>query len=623
MCGIFGIALADSQIARELFEQSLSLIHHRGPDFTGINYDDVSNVGLGHKRLSIVDLTELGSQPMSSDNLSYEIIFNGEIYNFKELKKELISLGYSFKSQSDTEVLLNSYVEWGPNSVSRLKGMFSLAIFDKRKKTIFLSRDRVGEKPLFYSLYKNNFFFCSEIKPILNYEKQLNKIDPYSFSYLFEHGFTKGDRSIFKNIHKLTPGNSLEFDLVNRSYKIINYWSITKQIQSKLSNTPVCSEEKLVNKLEARLESAVKSQLYADVPIGIMLSGGLDSSLITAIASRFKKNINTFTVTFPGHGRFDESNHARLIAEKYNTNHFQVEAKEINPEIIEKLAYFFDDPIFDSSMIPTYLVTKEISSNFKVALSGDGGDELFGGYNHYNRLLKLRSFSAFIPLSMRKYINNLAQNFMPIGSRGRKTIELFSTNFHTSFPNTNEFFSTKEQKYFFRNEFFDVSKYNNENNYIDGFDYPLGAMLHDFKNYLPDDLLVKVDRASMANSIEVRAPFLDKDLVEFAFTEVPSSLKVSNQNKKILLKKLALKILPSTFSIDRKQGFSIPLGNFLLEKKWIEYFSQIISDADPSLINQSKCIELLEDRARIYQNAGRLFGLVFYINWMKKINASF
>jgi len=623
MCGIFGIALANSQISRELFEQSLNLIHHRGPDSTGIKHDDIINVSLGHKRLSIVDLTKMGSQPMSSADLSNEIIFNGEIYNFRELKLQLTSLGYSFKSQTDTEVLLYSYEEWGLHCVSRLKGMFSLAIFDRKKKTIFLARDRVGEKPLFYSLYKNNFFFSSEIKPILNYEKQLNKIDPCSFSYLFEHGFTKGDRSIFKNIHKLLPGHSLEFDLVNRSYKIINYWSIAKQIKSKILNAPVCSEEKLVNKLEARLESAVKSQLYADVPIGVMLSGGLDSSLITAIASRFKKNLNTFTVTFPGHGRFDESNHARLIAEKFNTNHFQVEAKEINPEIIERLAYFFDDPIFDSSMIPTYLVSKEISSNFKVALSGDGGDELFGGYNHYNRLLKLRAFSTFVPLSMRKYINNLAQNFMPIGSRGRKTIELFSTNFHTSYPNMDEFFSTKEQKYFFRNEFFDESKYNNENNYLDVFDYPLRAMLHDFKNYLPDDLLVKVDRASMANSIEVRAPFLDKDLVEFAFTEVPSSLKVTNQNQKILLKKLALKILPSTFSIDRKQGFSIPLGNFLLEKKWIEYFSQTISDADPSLINQPKCIELLEDRGRIHQNAGRLFGLVFYINWMKKTNASF
>ena len=197
MCGIFGIALDNSQISRELFEQSLNLIHHRGPDSTGINYDDISNVSLGHKRLSIVDLTELGSQPMSSANLSNEIIFNGEIYNFRELKLQLISLGYSFKSQTDTEVLLYSYEEWGLNCVSRLKGMFSLAIFDRKKKTIFLSRDRAGEKPLFYSLYKNNFFFCSEIKPILNYEKQLNKIDPYSFSYLFEHGFTKGNRSIF------------------------------------------------------------------------------------------------------------------------------------------------------------------------------------------------------------------------------------------------------------------------------------------------------------------------------------------------------------------------------------------------------------------------------------------
>ncbi len=623
MCGIFGIALADNQISRELFEQSLNLIHYRGPDSTGISYDDVSNVGLGHKRLSIVDLTELGSQPMSCNNLSYEIIFNGEIYNFREIKQHLISLGYSFKSQTDTEVLLYSYAEWGTDCVSRLIGMFSLAIFDKNKKTIFLSRDRAGEKPLFYSLYKNNFFFSSEIKPILNYENQLHKIDPCSFSYLFEHGYTQIDKSIFKNIYKLAPGNSLEFDLVNKTYEIINYWSIEKKIKTNIKKKLAYSEAGLINKLEAHLESAVQSQLYADVPVGVMLSGGLDSSLITAIASRFKKNINTFTVTFPGHGRFDESDHARLISAQYNTNHYQVEAKEINPEIIEKLAYFYDDPLFDSSMIPTYLVSEEISSNFKVALSGDGGDELFGGYNHYNKLIKLRAFSNFVPLPIRKYTNNLVQTFMPIGSRGRKTIELFSTNFNTSLPNTDEFFSTKEQKYFFRNEYFDEAKYHSKNTHNDIFDYPLGTMLNDFKNYLPNDLLVKVDRASMANSIEVRAPFLDKNLIEFAFTEVPSSLKVNHQNKKILLKKLALKILPSTFSIDRKQGFSIPLGNFLSEKKWIEYFAQTILDSDSSLINKPKCMALLEDRRRIYQNAGRLFGLVFYINWMKKINVSF
>lgn len=626
MCGIFGISLANTPVSKKLFAESLDLINHRGPDMTGIRHDESGNIAFGHKRLSIIDLSDLGSQPMSTPNSSYQIIFNGEIYNFKEIRNDLEKLNYSFISQTDTEVLLNSYAEWGPDCVKRIKGMFAFAIFDQKKKTIFLSRDRAGEKPLYYSIHDGNLFFCSEIKPILNFEKKLNIIDSEAFAYLFDHGFTQRDKSIFKNIYKLKAGHSLTFNIQDRGYEIHNYWSLPKKINECYADKSQVSESDLLQELEKHMERAVKSQLDADVPIGIMLSGGLDSSLITAFASRFKEKINTFTVSFSGHGVFDETSHAKLIANAFDTNHHELEARAINPEIIKDLTYYYDDPMFDPSMIPTYLVSAAISKNFKVALSGDGGDELFGGYNHYSKLARLKKYSTFMPYFFRQSLNNLSQNLLPLGFRGRKTVELLSSNFSDSYPNTNEFFSDKEQEIFFSNFFLNKDISLSESAYDQSniiSDYGLRATFHDFTNYLSEDLLVKIDRASMANGIEVRAPFLDKDLVEFAFTKVPSSLKFDYKNQKILLKVLASKVLPSSFAIDRKQGFSIPLGNFLLEKEWREYFGQTILDSDPLLINHRESIRLLDDKTRIFQNAGRLFGLVFYIHWMKRFKPIF
>ena len=626
MCGIFGISLANAPVSKELFAESLNLIHHRGPDMTGISHDETQNIAFGHKRLSIIDLSQLGSQPMNTQDSSYQIIFNGEIYNFKELRNDLEKLNYSFISQTDTEVLLNSYAEWGSECVKRFKGMFAFAIYDKKQQTIFLSRDRAGEKPLYYSINNNNLFFCSEIKPILNFEKSLNVIDSAAFSYLFDHGFTHRDRSIFKNIYKLKAGHSLTFNIQSRSHEIQNYWSLSNKINERHINKSSINEGDLVQSLESHMEQAVFSQLEADVPIGIMLSGGLDSSLITAFAARSKNQINTFTVSFSGHGAFDETSHAKLISNEFKTNHHELEARAINPEIIEDLTYYYDDPMFDPSMIPTYLLSEAISKNFKVALSGDGGDELFGGYNHYSKLARLKTFSNFMPSFFWQYINNLSQNILPLGFRGRKTIELLSSNFNNSHPNTNEFFSNKEQMIFFYNLFvnkaFPLLEHADDQSQAIS-DYGLRSTFHDFTNYLSEDILVKVDRASMANSIEIRAPFLDKDLVEFAFTKVPSSLKFDHKNKKILLKALATKTLPSSFAIDRKQGFSIPLGSFLYENEWREYLAQTILDSDLSLINQKESMKLLEDTTRIFQNAGRLFGLVFYIHWMKRFKPIF
>ena len=623
MCGIFGISLTNTQISKSLFRESLEMIHHRGPDKTGEFFDNKFNIAFGHKRLSIIDLSDQASQPMSSFDGNYKIIFNGEIYNFKEIRDELEKLNYIFSSTSDTEVLLNAYIQWGSDSVQKFKGMFSFAIYDQIKKIIFLARDPAGEKPLFYSVNNGDIFFGSELKPLINYSKHLTLIDQDSFSYLFQNGYTPKNKSIFSEIYKLEAGHSLVFDLKKRSCKIKKYW---QTLSHDKKNTLSLDEDQLVNKLEQHLEEAVELQLNSDVPVGILLSGGLDSSLITAIASRYRDEINTFTVSFQGHGAFDETPYANLISDAFKTKHHLLDAKEINPEIIEKLTYYYDDPMFDPSMIPSFLVTEAISKNFKVALSGDGGDELFGGYNHYSKLIKLKKLASCFPLSSRKILNKLSQSIMPVGTRGRKTIELFANDFMKLYANTNEFFSINEQdKFFFTSNYMDKlksKKLSPEALNLDS-DYLFQISYNDFNNYLSEDLLVKMDRASMANSVEIRAPFLDKNLIQFAFNQVPSHLKVTKYDQKILLKKLASKVLPTSFDIDRKQGFAIPLANFLQESRWQDYFYQTIADTDCKLINKKNCLMLMKNESKMYQNAGRLFGLIFFIHWSKRFALDF
>ena len=627
MCGILGISSKNSLISEHQFRASLEMLHHRGPDNTGVIYDKELNLALGLKRLSIIDLSANGSQPMEDQENRIQLIFNGEIYNYKELRKDLEKLNHEFTSASDTEVLLHGYTEWGKDLFEKLSGMFAFAIVDKLKNEIVLVRDRAGEKPLFYSILNGELFFSSEIKPLINFPGLSKDINPLSLNQLFEFGYTPRSSSIFRDIRKLAPGTTLTFNLKTREHIIEDYWEISERIlKTNLKlNVDESIEKNLVSQLEGLLEKSVNSQLNADVPIGIFLSGGMDSSLITAIASRLRDKINTFTVIFSHYKKFDESSHARLVANTFATNHHELEANSINPAIIDELTYFFDEPMFDSSMIPTYLLSKTVSSSCKVALTGDGGDELFGGYPHYNKLLRLRKISNYIPIIIRKGVSSVCNNLLPIGFRGKKTIELLSSDFVNSYPNIAEFFSNSDRKELFNNSKFKTQKIDTliESNVPVIEDYISRATFSDFQNYLSEDLLVKVDRASMANSLEIRSPFLDREIIEFSFLNLPSSLKVEKNERKIILKKLAEKILPPTFQKDRKQGFSLPLGSFLLEEDWYDYFHQKIIDSDQDIFNHKAILKLLNSKYRIDQNAERLFAIVLFMCWVKRFNPSF
>ena len=622
MCGIVGIGSCRDQIDRSRLQRGIDKIKHRGPDGEGVWWSNDGRLGLGHRRLAIIDLSIGANQPMLNSSGKFVIIFNGEIYNYLELKAELLSQGAVFNSKSDTEVVLEAYRIWGYACLSKLNGMFAFAIFDLQKETLFLARDRAGEKPLFYSLQNGEFRFASEIKALIASTPDDYKINPLALDCFLNEGYVPGEYSILQGINKLPPANALIFELNSGKLKRWSYWELPDLCEN--SETKF-DEEQLLEDLETLLQDAVSKQLVADVSVGVLLSGGVDSSLITAMAVKAKSNVSTFTIRFPGFGKHDETEHARLIARFFGTKHIELESEQSNISLLPKLAAQFDEPIIDSSMIPTYLVSKLIRTHCTVALGGDGGDELFGGYSHYDKLLMLQRKARPFPFWMRKAISKSVLELLPIGYKGRSWIQAFGVDFKGDLPLIANYFNLTDRKELLGNDFhaFGMAEKIRNERITRGSDLLQLATRTDFKNYMAEDILVKVDRASMLNSLEIRAPYLDYRVIEFAFGKVPSSLKATSNNKKILLKKLATKILPPEFDKQRKQGFSIPLSSWLQKSEWINFFSEVLYDRDQVLFNHKMIQKLMEGQKKGYNSGEQLFGLVMFELWRKTYNISY
>ena len=349
---------------------------HRGPDDAGEWWSEDSRVGLAHRRLSIIDLSPAGHQPMSDVSRTLTIIFNGEIYNFSELRTELESKGQVFRSHGDTEVILAAYREWGTECLSRLNGMYAFAIYDARRQTVFLARDRAGEKPLFYHHANGTLRFASELKGLMVDPALSRRIHPESLDCYLAMGYVPGGRCILQGFSKLPAAHALRFDLRAGEAKVWRYWQLPERESAAAQEPP--DGPSLLDQLERLLEEAVRRQLVADVPVGVLLSGGVDSSLVTAMAVRASAKVKTFTIRFPGHGKLDETEHARSIARHFSTEHLELEAQPSTAELLPRLARQFDEPVVDSSMIPTFLLSQLVREHCAVALGGDGGDELFG-----------------------------------------------------------------------------------------------------------------------------------------------------------------------------------------------------------------------------------------------------
>jgi asparagine synthase (glutamine-hydrolysing) len=616
MCGIVGLAGRESA-NRGWLAAGCDALRHRGPDGAGEWWSEDGRVGLGHRRLAIIDLSAAGHQPMQDASGELTIVFNGEIYNFEDLRHELAADGYAFRSRTDTEVILAAYRKWGVDCIARFNGMFAFALYDAAQRVLLMARDRAGEKPLFYAVNYGGLRFASELKGLMTDPDFPRRIDAEALDCYLAMGFVPGDRCILQGVKKLPPAHALLFDLQSGTSKVWRYWSLPPADDARAGEPP--NEAELIEELEALLEDAVRRQLVADVPVGILLSGGVDSSLITAMAARATQAVKTFTVSFPGHGSFDESEHARLIARHFNTDHLELQAAETGPELLPMLARQFDEPMVDSSMVPTYLVTRLVRQHCTVALGGDGGDELFGGYGHYDRLLWMKGNLGRVPREVRVPIAMAAGAILPIGFKGRNWLQGLAEDFDTGLPLIGSYFdrATRRRLLCSGASSAAVAEEVRSERIPRAADLLQRATRMDFENYLAEDILVKVDRASMLNSLEVRAPLLDYRVIEFAFGKVPSELKATLSGRKLLLKKLATRLLPPGFDTRRKQGFSIPLASWLRQDSWQSLFREALLGAD-SFFNPKLVTELLDGQAKGRSNGERLFALVMFELWRRE-----
>lgn len=620
MCGIIGIASHSPIVRQDWLVAGRDAMAHRGPDDKGLWWSNDGHVGLGHRRLAIIDLSPAGHQPMQDATGLLTIVFNGEIYNYRDLQQELIAKGHIFRSHSDTEVILAAYREWGTDCLLRLNGMFSFALFDAFRKTLFLARDRAGEKPLFYAIANGELRFASELKGLLSDPSISRRINFQALDLYLAMGYVPGDYCIVQGVNKLPPAHALLFDLTKGSTSVWHYWQLPEPPPLLSSNNR--DEQDLLHELESLLEDTVRRQLVADVPVGVLLSGGVDSSLITAMAVRASSQVKTFTVGFTGFGKYDESEHARLIARHFNTDHVELNAGQVGPDLLPLLARQFDEPMVDSSMIPTFMVSQLVRQHCTVALGGDGGDELFGGYRHYNRLLWTKEKIGWVPMAMRRAVAYCAEVILPLGFRGRNWLQSLSCDLNRGLPFVGVFFDGEARRQLMRGVTEDTP-WPLVAEGIWGLRVPTREDLlqritrMDFENYMAEDILVKVDRASMLNSLELRAPFLDYRIIEFAFGRVPSLLKTSVNQRKILLKKMTKRLLPPEFDQQRKQGFSIPLSDWLKRGPWRDYFQEILTD-NQCLFDNKTVSRLLRSQDRGLNNQERLFGLVMFELWRRE-----
>ena len=621
MCGIVGIASTTHLSQRAWLAIGRDAMSHRGPDDAGEWWSADGRVGLAQRRLAIIDLSSAGHQPMHDPYGALSIVFNGEIYNFADLRAELIAKGHGFRSHSDTEVILEAYRQWGTACLDHLNGMFAFALFDAREQTVFLARDRVGEKPLFYHQANGFLRFASELKALLADPALPRRINSEALDCYLAMGYVPGDRCILQGFNKLPPAHALLFNLQNGQLKQWSYWKLP-ELEDGATQGSV-NEAALLDELEVLLEDAVRRQMVADVPVGVLLSGGVDSSLITAMAVRASSQVHTFTIGFPGHGKLDETDHARLISRYFGTRHIELMAEDATADLLPRLARQFDEPMVDSSMIPTFMVSQLVRQHCTVALGGDGGDELFGGYGHYSRLQWMQQKLGPIPRSLSHLIALAAEKFLPVGFKGRNWVQALDVDLENSLPlNASCFDATMRRRLLSTQAGWPLVAESVLKSRVPENPCLLQrATRMDFSNYLAEDILVKVDRASMLNSLELRAPFLDYRMIEFAFSKVPSRLKATTKEKKILLKRLTARILPPKFDRQRKQGFSIPLSEWLKNGPFKIIFDEVLHD--PQCIFDAHTVNnLMRGQNKGRSNSERLFSLVMFELWRREYAVS-
>ncbi|MFW3355565.1 asparagine synthase (glutamine-hydrolyzing) [Aliarcobacter butzleri] len=629
MCGIVGFCDFSKKSSNDILKDMTDVLYHRGPDDGGYSFYESESVqiALGHRRLSILDLSSHGHQPMSFENL--DIVFNGEIYNFKEIKKELLEIGYEFYSNSDTEVILKSYHQWGIKAVDRFNGMFAITIYDKKENKLILIRDRVGVKPFYYYKKNNLILFSSELKSFHEHPKFEKTIDKNSLSLYLQFGYIPEPHSIFKNSYKLRAGHYIEIDLKSQKIEEIKYWDVVD-----FYNKPKIdiSQEEAIVKTEELLKSSFEYRMVSDVPVGVFLSGGYDSSIVTAILQNGRnEKLNTFTIGFKEKG-FDEAPYAKEVAKYLGTNHTEYYCTQKDAlEIIPKLAEMYDEPFGDSSAIPTTLVSALARKSVTVSLSADGGDEIFAGYGKYTTTKQYFDKFNKIPNSIKLLINfgmdNINPKYIPILNKtynfetryNKINSILKSKNIIEAMKYTSEYF-TKEERNKLLKYNIDIIKTNFDTEISDTNDEINQMLAIDYKTYMLDDILAKVDRATMSVGLEGREPLLDYRIIEFV-SQLPSELKYNNSEKKWLLKQITHKYLPKELMNRPKQGFGVPLTEWFRDELK-EYFMIYLDEKriEKEGLFDSKEVVNLRDSYLFgnKENVQKLWFLLMFEMWYEK-----
>ncbi len=600
MCGIVGLH-NKNKVDTQFIINACAKMDKRGPDNSEM-FLLSNNICFGHVRLSILDLTADSNQPFNSLCGNYSITFNGEIYNYKEIKSMLELEGCEFKTSGDTEVLLQLYIRKGSLGLKYLRGMFAFCIWDNINQVLFLARDISGEKPLFYCKTENSFGFASTLTALMELKIVPNIIDPNQvLNYLYD-GFSQRDRSLIKNIQKIEPGTFLEYNIKTGKQKVKRYWNLPKYDQNLINDS---TEKDLLS----ILEHSIEEQLFADVQTSVLLSGGLDSSLVTALASNVKKNVQTFSVSFSNDEKNNEIEHANKIAKYYKTSHNILNVGEASLSSLIEICENIDEPFIDSSMIPTFFLAREVGKYTKVVLGGDGADELFGGYNHYKRLVSLDKLHKNLLFRKTLIASSCIVNKFETDSNKFKWLDIACQNLNSIVPKTAIYFRNphkllKSKRKIINNEI------KHENRLLEA------SMKFDFSNYLSSDILVKVDRAMMSASVESRSPFLDKRVIEFAFSRTPLNKKVNNNNGKIILQNIAKKILPKDYEFGRKQGFNFNIGALMSNNEIISYMYDelnVLTFFDNFLFK-----DLVNKNKLNYNHGEKLYGLFVLAFWIKK-----
>lgn len=631
MCGISGFIDFNKKTNISTLEKMNRTLAHRGPDGEGYEIYKTENAitGLGHRRLSIIDLSEGGSQPQKFENL--HIVFNGEVYNYQEIKVELESKGHSFNSHSDTEVVLHAYKEWGSEALKKFIGMFAFVIYDDAAQTLFACRDRAGVKPLFYYHANGLFLFASELKALMQHPEFIKEINIDAAAAYMQYGYVPAPHCIFNNAFKLKPGHFLTLNTVTATLSTQQYWNVYDAY-----NKPVLKIDfnEAVSETEKLLESAFQYRMVSDVPVGVFLSGGYDSSCVTALLQKNNtEKIKTFTIGVPDAG-LNEAPYAKEIAAYLGTDHTehyctQKEALEIVPQ----LPFFYDEPFADSSAIPTSLVCKIARQKVTVALSADAGDEVFAGYNRYDYVMKYGKTIQSLPAPVRK----AASAFMNIVPASAIPIMNKKYLFHSRYEKIKTFLQNPSGKNILKNitqhvtddgiavlfkkqaqrllTAFDSDELREENNSILNY-----MMAVDYQTYLPDDILQKVDRAGMSVSLEGREPFLDQRVIEWA-AQLPMDYKYNNGNKKFILKEIVHKYIPKTMMDRPKMGFGIPIASWL-ENELKPFVDRYFDDAFIEKQNIFNNAEVQRIKKAFYggkkERAEKVWFLLMFQMWYDK-----